>query len=151
MAVDDGPVEALTLDTRDEIGLVELAANALRLVRYDGKIVGFNVAGFDLRVLARRALLLGVPWPNLELGRYRYDKRIVDLQAVLSFGDGPQKGKTLSWYMRLFSLDDGAEDTVRGADIGALVKAGAWDAVAGHVRCDVERTRALARRLKIVA
>jgi len=72
------------------------------------------------------------------------------VQAVLSYGDGPQKGKSLSWYCRLFGLTEGSEDTSSGADIASLVQAGDWPAIAQHVRCDVERTRALALRLGLV-
>lgn len=144
---DDPPIADIVVEDEDEVAQLQFFGDALR---HATRIIGFNIAGFDLRILTRRAQLLGVPFPSLELGRFRYDKRIIDLQHVLSFGDGPQKGKSLDFYARLFGITEGTEDEHTGADIGRLVAAFRWDAVAQHVRCDVEKTRALARRLGVV-
>jgi hypothetical protein len=42
------------------------------------------------------------------------------------------------------------EDDSTGADIDALVRAGQWDAVLAHCRADVQKTRLLAERLRLV-
>ena len=42
-------------------------------------------------------------------------------------------------------------DAVTGADIGALVAAGEWSQVHDHVRADVAKTTALARRIGVLA
>jgi 3'-5' exonuclease len=122
----------------DERGLLEMAWDNIG----NRAIVGFNCLGFDLPVLIRRSQLLGVPYPNLNLDRYRTPH--VDLLEKLTF-NGKLTYRTLGFYLRRFGLPH--DDTVTGADIAGLVAEGRWDAVASHCRHDVEGTAALARRL----
>jgi hypothetical protein len=110
-----------------------------RLVERARYVVGFNV-GFDLRGLSRRAELRGVePFDDVRLQKYRMADKVIDLQQVVSFGEGPQKGKSLDWYCRRFG--------VRGSEIASLVAREDWPAVVRHVEADVAQTRNLALRL----
>lgn len=105
-------------------------------------IVGFNSLSFDLPVLIRRSQLLGVPYPDLNLDRYRTPH--VDLLERLTF-HGKLTYRSLGFYLRRFGLPH--DDTTKGADVAALVAAEEWAALAAHCRSDVEGTAALARRL----
>jgi DNA polymerase elongation subunit (family B) len=105
-------------------------------------IIGFNVLGFDLPVLVRRSQILEVPYPRLNLDRYRTPH--VDLLETLTF-NGKLTYRTLGFYARLFGIPN--HDQHKGADIAQLVAKEDWGAVANHCRSDVELTAALARRL----
>ncbi len=109
-------------------------------------LVGFNCLGFDLPVLLRRSLYLGVPAPQFALNKYRPGS-VVDLMQRLAY-QGTLTYRSLAFYCKRFGLD--VPDAVTGADIGALVDAGAWRQVHDHVRADVAKTTALARRVGIL-
>ena len=107
----------------------------------DRPLLGFNCLQFDIPVLLRRSLYLGVaPRPFL-LGKYKHPG-ILDLMQHLSF-DGLVPYRSLSFYCRRIGLDVPA-DATSGADIARLVAVNDWDAVREHCRIDVLKTRALA-------
>ena len=110
-------------------------------------LVGFNCLGFDLPVLLRRSLYLGVPAPSLSLNKYR-PGHIVDLMQVLAY-QGTLTYRSLGFYCTRFGIT--VPDAVTGADVAALVAAGEWRHVHDHVRADVAKTTALARRLGVIA
>lgn len=114
-------------------------------------IVGFNIKGFDLRFMVRRSQLLGVSYPILDFGKYSR-KGVHDLYLDLTFGDGiHDQGamrRTLHAFCRRFGIH--VNDTIKGADIPALVAAGEWEKIAAHVRSDVELEVALARKLGVL-
>ena len=114
-------------------------------------IVGFNIKGFDLRYLIQRSRLLGVPHPMLDLGKYA-KSGIEDLFLLLTFGDGTYDQGAMKRTLRAFATRFGipVTDPIEGADVPGLVKAGAWDQVADHVRADVTLTLALAQRLGVI-
>ena len=116
-------------------------------VREPGRaVVGFNCLGFDLPVLVRRSQYLGVSVPYLNITKHRHPG-ILDVMQLLSF-DGLVRARSQSFYCRRFNITGGAvADTITGADIGRLVDAGEWDKVSAHVVADVEKTRALYRRV----
>jgi DNA polymerase elongation subunit (family B) len=107
---------------------------------------GYNILDFDLPVLLRRSLYLGVDVPRLELGRYKHP-RVMDLMQILSY-DGKLKFRSLSFYCKRFGIPD--TDTMCGADIGAAIERGDWDAVRSHCESDVAKTVALAQRLGVL-
>lgn len=105
-------------------------------------VVGFNSLGFDLPVLIRRAQLLGIPYPELNLDRYRTPH--IDVLERLSF-HGKLTLRSLKFYGRRFGLP--VPDETSGKDIAGLVAAGDWPAIEMHCAADVELTAALAARL----
>ena len=111
-------------------------------VAKDRHFVGFNCLGFDLPVLLRRSLYLGIPTPNLAIDKYRH-AGITDLQMVLSF-NGALKVHGLSFYTRRFGFD--VPDQLTGADIATAVDEGRWADVDAHVRADVQKTALLAAK-----
>ena len=110
-------------------------------------LVGFNCLSFDLPVLLRRSLYLGVRAPMFSLNKYRPGS-IVDLMQRLAY-QGTLTYRSLEFYCRRLAID--VPDDVTGADIGALVAAGEWSRVHDHVRADVAKTTALARRIGVLA
>ena len=104
-------------------------------------LVGFNCLSFDLPVLLRRSLYLGVRAPFLSLNKYR-PGTIVDLMQVLAY-QGTLTYRSLGFYCRRFGIT--VPDAVTGAEISALVAAGEWQQVHDHVRADVAKTTELAR------
>lgn len=106
-------------------------------------LVGFNCIGFDLPVLQRRSLYLGVKMPAITVDRYRHPQ-VTDLQQILSY-HGALKLRSLSFYARRFGL--GIDDPHTGADIAGLVAEGQWAAVEHHVLSDIKKTALLAEKL----
>lgn len=105
--------------------------------------IGYNQVGFDLPILLRRSLYLGVHAPALNLDKYRSPH--IDLQQRLSL-NGTKPYRSLNWYCKRFGLDVPC-DTNTGKDIAQLVTEGKWDDVAAHCRADVLKTKALAERM----
>ena len=54
--------------------------------------------------------------------------------------------RALNWYVKRFKLD-APTDPTSGADIGALVANGDWEAVNQHCYSDILKTYKLAERL----
>ena len=106
--------------------------------------IGKNCLAFDLPVLLRRSLYLGVEAPAIQLDRFKHPQ-VTDLQAILSMNN-PAWWHTLNFNCRRLGLDV-PEDATTGADIPALVAGGEWDAVRAHCLADVIRTGKLAARL----
>jgi predicted PolB exonuclease-like 3'-5' exonuclease len=109
------------------------------------QFVTYNGLDFDLPVLMRRALYLGVRFPRLIVDRYRTPH--LDLQQHMSL-NGKLKWRSLKFYLNRFNIPN--EDSTTGKEIGAMVKAGDWAGVSAHCASDVMATRALAQRLGLV-
>ena len=88
-------------------------------------LVGFNCLSFDLPVLLRRSLYLGVRAPMFSLNKYRPGS-IVDLMQRLAY-QGTLPYRSLAFYCTRFGIM--VPDEVTGSDIGALVAAGEWSRV----------------------
>jgi hypothetical protein len=114
-------------------------------------IVGFNVKGFDLPFLIQRSRYLGVKYPMLDLGKYSR-RGVIDLFLDLTFNQGTYDAgamrRTLKAFCRRFGI--AVDDETTGADMPRLFEAGEFDAIAAHLRSDVEATVALAQRLGVI-
>ena len=109
--------------------------------------VGFNCVSFDLPVLLRRSLYLGVHAPHVPLNKYR-PGRVVDLMQLLAY-QGTLTYRSLGFYCRRFGIT--VPDEVTGAAVAALVAAGEWRQVHDHVRADVVKTAQLAGRVGVIS
>lgn len=109
----------------------------------DAHLVGFNCLGFDLPVLLRRSLYLGVPTPNIQVEKFKHPQ-VTDLLQVLTF-NGLLKMRGLSFYAKRFGFD--VADTLTGADIAKAVAEGRWSDVESHVKADIQKTALLAAKL----
>jgi hypothetical protein len=102
---------------------------------------------FDLPALMRRSQLLNVPFPQLNIDRYRSPHR--DLQSILTFnGVINPKGKSLKFYCSRFGIPN--DDMTTGAQIGEMVRAGDWPGIVAHCEADVKATKQLAARLGVL-
>jgi predicted PolB exonuclease-like 3'-5' exonuclease len=135
---------------RDEQDERELLAGFWPLVTKTGfsrpTLVGFNCLGYDLPLMLRRSLYLGIQAPRFQMGKYRHDG-IDDLMLTLSF-DGAVKYRGLSFYCKRFNID--VPDLTSGKDIAAMHAAGEWDDIAAHCRADVLKTAKLAQRIGVL-
>jgi predicted PolB exonuclease-like 3'-5' exonuclease len=109
-------------------------------------LVTFNGLGFDVPLLLRRALYLGVKAPNIQIDRFKHP-HVIDLMALLNL-DGRLKSHSLRFYANRFGIP--VDDESTGADIAALVEAGDWAAVEQHCAADVQTTYALAKRMGLL-
>lgn len=138
----------LETDPEPSTALVSDATEALMLTRFwrevgDRHLVGFNCLGFDLPVLLRRSLYLGVPAPRIQIDRFKHPQ-VTDLMDELSYG-GKLRLRGLSFFCRRFGID--IADPMTGADIAQAVRENRWADIEAHVKADVEKTAALANKL----
>jgi len=142
---EDGKIESTLATTQDEER--EMIA-ALWKTLYRARVVGFNIIGFDLPVLLRRSLYLGIKGaPYFNLNKYRPSTNIVDLMVELSMR-GVLSYRSLKWYAKRFGLSHRTSG-IEGRDIPMLVEANHWDAIRQHVEDDVQLTGELATRMDI--
>lgn len=111
-------------------------------------LCGFGVRAYDIPVILRRSLYLGVPVKPLDRDRYR-STHVIDLFEQLNEGRKHQM-HSLDWYHRRLGCPPVA-DTITGADVPACVARGEWDAVRQHLLCDLLRVRDVARRMGVLA
>lgn len=146
----DSPFECLYTQTRGTTHEPEMLDGFWRFVRSiqrdGGVIVGFNCLHFDLPILLRRSLYLGVETPAVNIDKYRHEG-VIDVADVLTLG-GKATWRSLGFYAKRFGIPH--DDSVKGEDVPALVGRGAWDTVAAHVRADVATTAALAQRIGVI-
>ncbi len=113
-------------------------------------LITFNGHRYDLPLLMRRALYLGVSFPTLNLDRYRSPH--IDLYEVLSMR-GALKAHGLRWYMRRLGMTDLLEsDPLEhgGGDVAGAVAEGRWEDIAAHCRADVMGTFRLAQWMGLI-
>lgn len=139
--IDQGDLDpnvSLVQEDDDEVDLLTWFWDNAR----DRHLVGFNCLAFDLPVLFRRSLYLGVKAPHLQIDKYRHPE-VTDLQMVLSF-NGAFRMHGLSFYAARFGVED--KDSMTGADIGKAVAEGRWEDVRNHCLADVTKTAAIAEK-----
>lgn len=131
---------------RDEWSEGDLLESFWRFVagiqREGGNLVGFNCLSFDLPILLRRSLYLGVDAPAVRIDQYRHDG-VIDVMEALSFGHKDYR-RSLRFYAKRFGIPH--DDSVDGSQIAQLVATQQWDAIRGHVKSDVWTTTQLAQR-----
>ena len=111
-------------------------------------LVGFNIWHFDLPVLLRRSLYLGIKAPAIRIDSYRPDGvAILDVGYALSHGRKDLL-RSLDFYCKRFGIPH--DDTVSGADISRLVADGDWSNVSAHAYDDMKAAKALALRIGLV-
>ncbi len=106
-------------------------------------LVGFNCLTFDLPVLLRRSLYLGVPAPKIQIDRFKH-AHVTDLLAELSY-DGKLRMRSLAFYARRFGLV--RQQTVLSRTIPQAVAENRWEDILWHVLDDVRVTAQLAKRM----
>ncbi len=121
--------------------------------RFDGRqLITFNGYRYDLALLARRYLYLGLPVPFSLLNFDVFKNNHVDLWWILA-----QRGKgsahSLNWYAKRLGwrdvldrdpLDEG------GASVAQALALGDVAGIAAHNGCDLELTKRLARWMGVI-
>lgn len=107
-------------------------------------LVTFNGLGYDVPLLLRRSMYLGVKAPYISCDKYRHPQQI-DLMSILSM-QGKLKAHSLQFYLNRFGYTHGSPD-ITGAEIAERYAAGDWAAIEQHCRMDVEATAWLAERI----
>jgi len=134
----DGESQVSVFKTEDE------EAHTLELLGHGvGRFAGFvtyNGHAFDLPVMMRRAKYLGVPFPAINLDRYKSPHR--DLMLELS-DRNPSRYRSLEFYKKRLGMDVG-QKPMTGEEESRVFETGKWDELAASVAHDVEVLRRLA-------
>lgn len=143
--VNDGGGERLTL-CRDEAAEREALTSLACLINQTPTITfgGFN---FDLPLVQRRARYLGVPFPTLNLDRYKSPH--VDLCELLS-DRNPQRRRSLQFYAKRLGWTDLVK-TLSGAEEAQVPVSGKWEELESSLRHDVMATYRLAQWVGVLA
>lgn len=146
--VDVGSNEPVCLMAFDEAQEKSMLATFWETYRKDAntKLVTFYGRQFDLPVLMRRSMYLGVKCPRLNLDRYRSPH--IDVWDALTYAGALRTAHSLTFYAKRNGF--GTLDKVDGGDMAALVKAGDWESVKSHCLSDVGLTHALANKLGLL-
>ena len=156
IAFDDEPPEAIYYDQyRDnEIVILKTLFGAIqdRTARserdYGSQFIGHNIIGFDLRFLFHRAVILGVkPPPALPFDAKPWDGTVFDTMQQWA---GAGKTVSLDKLCNVFGLPTkGSEigEEIDGSNVWDFVKAGRISDVAKYCKGDVERVRAIHKRM----
>lgn len=115
----------------------------------DTKLVTFYGRQFDLPVLLRRSMYLGIKAPKLNLDRYRSPH--LDVWDKLTFDGALRTAHSLKFYRKRLGLP--IDDAIDGSNVAALFKDGSkesWDLIERHCMADVETTHALANKLGLL-
>jgi predicted PolB exonuclease-like 3'-5' exonuclease len=112
------------------------------------QLVGHNIAGFDIPFLWKRAMVLNVRPPfNFPRNPKPWSDAICD---TMTLWDSQLKaGGSMDRLCRLFGL--AGKGDFGGADVWPAIERGEFERVAEYCRQDVERTRALHRRMTFAA
>lgn len=112
----------------------------------DTKLVTFYGHQFDIPVLLRRSMYLGVKAPKISLDKYRSPH--IDVWNELTYRGALRTAHSLSFYGKRFGI--GTLDKVNGADVATLWAAGEYEAVREHCLSDVGLTHAVANKLGLL-
>lgn len=138
--------EVLTTQHRTEADILTWLWERWQSVPYgERKMVTFNGLSYDVNLLLRRSLYLGVKAPQIQTDRFKHPE-VIDLFAILS-RDGQQKPwHGLQFYLARFGFPKAGND-ITGAEIGKAYAEGDWAAIERHCRLDVDGTKWLAERI----
>ncbi len=104
-------------------------------------IVTFGGFAFDLQLVQRRSLYLGIKFPKLDLSRWGKSPH-VDLLLELSDRD-PSRRRSLGFYVKRLGFTDLVKG-MTGEEESKVHTSGRWDDLRAAVAHDVEATRRLA-------
>lgn len=108
-------------------------------------LVGHNVIGFDLPFIWKRCMVLGIKPPSwFPRNPSKYSSEMVR-DTMLLWDQEQRSGGSMDRICRLMGIP--GKGDISGADVWPMVKAGDIEAVAEYCRGDVERTRAMFKRM----
>lgn len=149
LAIDDGDVTSVSWPTNasDEAsmlkGFFEVAGEAIG-PRFP-MIVGHYITGFDLRFIWQRCMVLGVRVPAwLPRDPKPWDPVVFDTMVAWA---GARD--TISMDNLCQALGIPGKNGVDGSMVAGMWARGEYDAIASYCREDVERTRAIHRKMQL--
>jgi predicted PolB exonuclease-like 3'-5' exonuclease len=146
-AFNAGPVQtAIAPDTSlaQEAQVLHTFFNAMPRTPARLKVVGHNVAAFDLRFIRQRAMIHGIKAPPyvLPFDAKPWDDCIFDTMVQWA-----GVGKTISMDKLCLAFGLAGKGEMDGSKVWPAIKAGEFAKVAAYCRDDVERTRLIHQRM----
>lgn len=148
---DEDPVSALVEPgRRDERAMLDMASHYLQNQRAEivhgferPVIVGHYVAGFDIRFIWQRAFVLGVTLPAwFPRDPKPWSENVHDTMTMWA---GAKDSISLDNLCSALGLP--GKGNISGADVAGLWERGEREAIAAYCRSDVERVRAVHRKM----
>ena len=154
-ALDDGDTHCLhvsDLALSGEADLLEYWFEDLtKLHRNSGTrpvLVGHNIIGFDIPFIWKRAMIHGIKPPAwFPRAPKPWSEQVIDTMTL--WDPSQRSGASMDRICRLMGLP--GKGGISGADVWPMVQAGKIGEVAEYCRGDVERTRAMYRRMTFAA
>lgn len=107
-------------------------------------LIGHNHVGFDIPFMWKRCMVHGIRPPSwFPRNPKPWSDSVID--TMLLWDPTQRAGGSMDRLCRLLGIP--GKDGISGADVWPMVKAGDIDGVARYCRDDVERTRALFKRM----
>jgi len=154
VAVADGPIEVLGDATTSTPDVLAALVKYLR-PRWSGsaRIVGWNVSGFDVPMLAQLALRHGHPRFARSitggLCAKPWELPVVDLMRLWPSPSGEYRKRGHTTQQEVCRrLGIPVQPGALGEDMAARLAAGDWDSIREHQRQDVEQVREIHRAMK---
>lgn len=144
---DEAPQVQSVKEVRHEAPAIRLALTDIS-ERYSyaaPTIVGHNVVNFDIRFLWQRAIVLGIRMP----GWFPRDPKPWGNEAFDTMTAFAGSRGTISMDRLCQALGMAGKGEIDGSKIGDLWAAGEHEKIAEYCRADVERTRAIHRKMLI--
>ena len=111
------------------------------------RVVGHNVAAFDLRFLRQRSIVQGVQPPlSIPFDAKPWDDVIFDTMIQWS---GLKAGGSMDKLCLALGIP--GKGDISGADVWPMAQAGKFVEIAAYCRGDVERTRAIHKRMSFLS
>ncbi len=114
-------------------------------IRNTKTIVGHNVVNFDIRFLWKRAIILGIKMPGwFPRDPKPWDSAVFDTMTAFA---GARDTISLDRLCRALGIP--GKDDIDGSMISDLYDKGEYETIANYCKADVERTRAVHKRMQI--
>jgi len=145
-AVNDEPAQSYQVADLSRAQEVEMLQSFFSVLTEIGHatFVGHNIIGFDLPFIWKRAMVLGVR-PTWSLPRNPKPWSELCQDTMLLWDSQQRAGGSMDRICRLLGIP--GKEGMSGADVWPAVESGRIDDVAAYCRGDVERTRAMFKRM----
>lgn len=148
---DTNALQVTDLSPRAERAMLEVFLDDIQALREQHNMrvprwIGHNVAGFDLPFIWKRCVVLGLKCPAwLPAHPKPWGAEVYDTMVEWA---GPKDRISLDKLCRILGIP--GKDGMTGADVWPAVQTGRLDEVTEYCRADVERVRAVYRRMNFV-
>ncbi len=139
-------VEPAVVTCRNETEEREVLLHLAAFTDRQPTLITYNGHSFDLPLIMRRARYLGVPFPAINIDRYKSYN--LDLMAILTDRD-PSRRRSLSFYVKRLGWTDLVKP-LSGAQEATAPAEGKWDELCASVKHDVLATGRLAAWLGLL-